>query len=360
MASLKRIYLFNGVRFGLPLQPSRTYMVPKVDILNSGYQMTLKPPTITVPSLVAMTAVVLPSYLAKLPFCGEALAKVDTSILTFFISFVLSHLISSSGTSLNAELLESVAWRYFLPASVACGIICSSLKSKSSTNSRRMEDLSHTNLSHFRMIVAFIFGAIGSGLGGAIAMGTFYYASQHIPMCNTYLQAAQLTITDLFKVSAGLTASYVGGTSNLFETVHVLGLSSASKALMNLLAVTDIAVMIIYFAVLQSIQRRYSNKASLASINITNINEGNVSGDNSVRSTNHSAYTASSVLLSLGITLIGQFIQQHYLPYPGIAIFVITILSSLFATGFHRAEDKTKLGNKYLVEALSGNLVFAP
>lgn len=214
-------------------------------------------------------------------------------------------------------MLDDLAWRYFLPASVAAGIISSSLQAymKTSSNNTATNTVNSDRLILIKTMIAFAFGSIGSLLGGVSAMimftklATFTSSSSSLP--------------DIHKLAAGLIASYIGGTANLFETMHLLRITEAGKSMLQLLAVMDIFVMIVYFAVLQLFQNQptlYGDPAT---------REGKKSYE--VSNISKVIMVVISAMIAGSITTFGQTVQQQFLPYPGVAIFVIIFLSSIVA-----------------------------
>ena len=89
------------------------------------------------------------------------------------------------------------------------------------------------------LLVAFAFGTVGSVAGAFAGVVALQDSIVQLQGGGSWTMA-----------SACLLASYIGGTSNFFETAGILASTVEDTKLLNLIAGVDIAMMIAYFAVL--------------------------------------------------------------------------------------------------------------
>lgn len=229
-----------------------------------------------------------------------------------------------------------MAWRYFLPASVATGILGSST-SQSPTIVKKSNNASSAILNLGSVLVAFIFGTIGSLCGGWACMSYFKRTFPSIPLQS-----------ELLKVSAGLTSSYIGGTANFFETVTLLQLSTEGKQLLNLIAVADIAVMILYFAALSNIhahalrktRRPHTNERDLDKVHVKAVTRPSSTDESDLHvqvptEFNLTAAVGTSVG-AIALSWLGHKIQSLNPSLPGIPILFVTTVSSVCAAASQR------------------------
>eukprot|EP01041_Mallomonas_annulata_P003286 gene3286-6510_t len=132
--------------------------------------------------------------------------------------------------------LEKIAWMNFLQSTLSLGIW--------STNTAEQTENPNTITKNIiPMILAFIFGSIGTFLGAIIS---YSIVSNFIPK----------DLLEVTKICCGcLSASYIGGTANFFEVGYILNKKyQNSSKLLNIVAGADIAIMCLFFAILSAIQ----------------------------------------------------------------------------------------------------------
>lgn len=216
-----------------------------------SFNLNVLSPVSTV-NTIAVTSVYLEKFIT--PSCSW----ISSPILSFLIAFSFS----SIRPQTLPLWLEKVAWTNILQAALALG-----LWGNSNRNS-----ISNSNSQLKHMILAFLFGCIGTLSGSLIG---FFTTSKLI----------NPSLLSSFKAcSACLSATYIGGTANFFEVANIL--NTLGSSVITAVAAADIAIMCFYFAllsVLQSnpqLQNMFSpyNKSN----NKNNSNNNNNNNDNNI------------------------------------------------------------------------------
>lgn len=157
---------------------------------------------------------------------------IDSGTFSFLLASVCATL-SPNSVVLDSRI-EELAWTVFLQSSLVLGLWKTELEPK-------RDDKTVNRRRWIPILVVFLIGTIGSLTGG---FAGFHCANSKFSGTSTILSKVILSM-----LSACLTASYIGGTVNFFETAKILGSATdeTKKSLINLVAGVDIGVMILYF-----------------------------------------------------------------------------------------------------------------
>lgn len=181
------------------------------------------------------------------PLFGNLLKK-NLPLFSFFASSVIA---TTRHLSLPTPVTEA-AWTIFLQSSLILGI----WSKYDQFQSQSMQSFLQSNLS---ILMAFIIGSMGSFLGGIFgySVSSYFVQSTAIAGANT-----ATTLLKLKMIASCITASYIGGTANFFETSeHLTSMYKSSmdiKKSLNAVAGIDIGIMVAYFSLITSIQTLYS------------------------------------------------------------------------------------------------------
>ena len=164
--------------------------------------------------------------------------KLDTATIAFLAASSVGQFCAAS----IHPVLDNAAWSIFLQSALVLGLWAG--ENVNDTVNVTTKATSIQWINYMPMMMAFVFGTIGSLLGG--------FVSFHV--AKTLFPGYDLGHSSL--VAASLTASYVGGTVNFFETASLLGGFStiAKTKLLKLVAGVDIAVMVSYFWALTTVR----------------------------------------------------------------------------------------------------------
>ena len=164
--------------------------------------------------------------------------KLDTATISFLAASSVGQFCAAS----IHPVLDNAAWSIFLQSALVLGLWAG--ENVNDTVNVTTKATSIQWINYMPMMMAFVFGTIGSLLGG--------FVSFHV--AKTLFPGYDLGHSSL--VAASLTASYVGGTVNFFETASLLGGFStiAKTKLLKLVAGVDIAVMVLYFWALTTVR----------------------------------------------------------------------------------------------------------
>ena len=266
-------------------------------------------------------------------------------------SGTLSFVAASAATSFAPTLIgldarfEGLAWTYFLQSALVLG-----LWAGKSQSSRRVEKIN--GRKWIPILAVFLFGIVGSTLGGYVGFQTAKLSPEVI--------GGLFSKNSLRILSACLTASYIGGTVNFFETAKIVGAtgSESMRSLVNLVAGVDIGVMVLYFWFLSII--RYSPLAKIlrkrepASKNISPSQSKAVSlpslikdlgevNDARIKSltpakTNIALWKyLPPIIVSSIITVTANFIQRN-IPIPGVSVIFATLGATIFQNFLHKSQ----------------------
>jgi Protein of unknown function (DUF819) len=263
--------------------------------------------------------------------------KIDSGTISFLLASVLN-----SGAPALCKLdsrVDGMAWSHFLQSALVLGLW--------STSTSQAKPAKNVNTRQWiALFIVFLIGTFGSIIGGYVG---FHAAGLSLNVGGKSFPPDSLSI-----LSACLTASYIGGTVNFFETAKILGAntSETKKALLNLVAGVDIGVMVLYFSLLSAIrdspiQRIFPTATSetgstdalitlpliVTSVQNTICLENNITSHNGnspakyfVRKTLN---YLPSVVLSGCISMLANFVQKK-VPVPGVSVTVATIVGILF------------------------------
>ena len=173
----------------------------------------------------------------------EKSVKIDRGTLSF--------LLASASTSFAPNFsridgrLESLAWTYFLQSALVLGLWAGKTRSLPIDKNVKKAGRKLNGKKWIAILIAFLLGTLGSAVGGYFG---FQMAKLAPEVMNKSLSKDILRI-----LSACLTASYIGGTVNFFETAKIYGIFGGEKTknFVNLVAGVDIGVMVLYFWVLK-------------------------------------------------------------------------------------------------------------
>lgn len=251
--------------------------------------------------------------LAKARLISKAAIPFKVSNLPYTTFVGTSILSSVAPIAPYFQSLESLAWTTFLQGSLILGIW--------SRNEffEKNDTAASSYLPYSKIIPAFIFGSIGSIVGSAlgylIAAGVQKDGTQH-----------------LGTIAACIAASYIGGTANFFETGYTLNVNSKY---LSIFAGVDIAVMVVYFAMLstlrssQRLQRLLlGHSSSIMPSQLTSETQVNADSeafiDKSENVASRSVLTTSILLfLSVGMTRLAALVQ-HAIKIPGLSVMIST------------------------------------
>ena len=150
------------------------------------------------------------------------------SLNSFLGSFIYSSIIP---VHIN-QLIEKISWTYFLQSA-----LCLSVWNNQIVNTPE------PYLSIVPMIISFLFGSLGTIIGGYLA-----YHILHSNLCYG-LNPSMVAIC-----TSSLTASYTGGTANFYEVVSLLKDNTSQMSLFSTVAGADIGIMCFFFKILYDIR----------------------------------------------------------------------------------------------------------
>jgi Protein of unknown function (DUF819) len=263
--------------------------------------------------------------------------KIDSGTISFLLASVLNS-VAPALCKLDPRV-DGMAWSHFLQSALVLGLW--------STNTSQAKPAKNVNTRQWiALFIVFLIGTFGSTIGG--------YVGFHAAGLSLNVGGKSFPLNSLSILSACLTASYIGGTVNFFETAKILGAntSETKKALLNLVAGVDIGVMVLYFSLLSAIrnspiQRIFPTATSetgstdalitlpLIVSSVQNIiclenkimsHNGNSPNKYFVRKTLN---YLPSVILSGCVSMLANFVQKK-VPVPGVSVTVATIVGILF------------------------------
>ena len=230
---------------------------------------------------------------------GMSNPSIDGSIVAFLVSFFISNKFPS--LAIKSDKIISFGWSNVLIASLVIGMLGSNDEGSPSTA-----------MNAIPMLVSFISGALGSFVGSIVAFNIVK------KICS-----ANILVSDLAICAGCLAASYIGGTSNFFETANVLVKNNSSTLkLLNIVAGIDIFVMVCYFMVLLCIRK-------------IGIKDGTAQSKKPFHNSSDSRISHSNIavldivkpgLLGMVVSLISSKLQKT-IAIPGVSVTIATMLS---------------------------------
>lgn len=224
------------------------------------------------------------------------------------LSLVFGLLVRLLYPSINPDIAETCAWKVFLPVSLSLGIM-------GAASDKQQDDAGSSSLKS--VLLAFLFGTIGSLAG----------ASVNILVSKLFMSSEQ-SFMEVSKLATCLSASYIGGTANFFETAAALQLQARQQ--LRLLAVADIGVMAVYFSILQAVYRRLSGTQEKKVDTSNAIMTSEVKPEQEHAFVKYTSYIISSCLAVM-ITVMSNHVQSIYSHFPGLAVLWVTLLSAAAA-----------------------------
>lgn len=309
------------------LIPQSAVLNPNILVKNGNFLSFL-----SIHILTVISAITFKSFsklrVNEIPVLKHVLT--DQSFMTFSFGLLCSYFLPSSLRSLFInDTVEEHIWRYILPISLILRII-------SSNNPQRSEKLDNIGLHsensiiklvHLPLIIAFLFGTVGSYLAGLSTSSILTHFLRSLSHSFEQIQSAIIPV-------AALTASYIGGTVNFFETGHflanIVGYNNPLKSReildnLNIFAAMDINVMILYFTFLNFLYNKYSQNTK---------EKFNNSNPNSAKDVSES--TVQPVLIGMG-TVIAYFLchqavsaQRAFPSIPGLSVFLCTLFAFMW------------------------------
>ena len=271
------------------------------------------------------------SKLEKLPLLSTL--QIDSGTLSFMLGSACTSL--APNTFRLDPRLDEFGWTHFLQSALILGLWGANSKSSISGKETKSK-------KWIAILAAFLIGTLGSAIGGYL--GYYSVASQ----CNAFLSKDSLSV-----LAACLTASYIGGTVNFFETAKILGVASCEvkKSLVNLVAGVDIGVMVMYFWVLGRLRNSFvgslfptEGRDSSTPLKSQNIAEVNEHLQSNVKDT-VTAYIPPIVASAL-ISRLANLVQQRT-KIPGASV----IFATLAGKGF--IELLSYIANKNALDGLN-------
>eukprot|EP01038_Epipyxis_sp_PR26KG_P007471 gene7471-10184_t len=229
---------------------------------------------------------------------------IDATVITFIIGSVLAS-IPKKPLNLHSNL-ESAAWDIFLQSSLVLSII-GNLTNKFVDKLSQVDNKS--NKIELTMVIGFILGTFSSIIGGIMG-------SKIVKLLSRLF--VHLSHINVIACMSCLTASYIGGTVNFFDTAKLLKLNGDDLKVIQLLAAGDIAVMILYFAVLNILKSR---------------------ADVIVNSIERSCLLLIEFGIAILITSFGSVIQKRF-AIPGISVLISVISSIAIRSIILRSDNK--------------------
>lgn len=167
----------------------------------------------------------------------KAQAQVDEGLSSFLLSSLAASSPILRGTRV-AQSLKSLSWTLILQASLVLSVLTIQHQNRLSQKPLSASSTRSNATTLSSLLVAFGFGTIGS-IAGAFAGMLALSAVLKSEVAGSWAMAA-----------AALLSSYIGGTSNYFETASVLTRTAEDSSLLTVIAGADIFMMIAYFAFL--------------------------------------------------------------------------------------------------------------
>jgi len=249
----------------------------------------------------ALTLTVVSSLATRV---GSTNPSIDYSILAFVLSFFLSNVFPS--LSIKSDKIISFGWSNALIASLVISML--------GTNSSSTDDSTPSTATNaVPMLISFISGTIGSFIGSIVAFNIVKKFSHNI------------LVSDLAVCAGCLAASYIGGTSNFFETANVLVKNGGSTLkLLNIVAGIDIFVMVCYFMVLLGI-RKLGIKDN-ETVHMNKPLHDTLSSDAAPPPSASLVDIVKPGVLGLAVSLIASSLQKS-VAIPGVSVTIATILA---------------------------------
>ena len=266
----------------------------------------------------ALTLTVVSSLATRV---GSTNPSIDYSILAFVLSFFLSNVFPS--LSIKSDKIISFGWSNALIASLVISML--------GTNSSSTDDSTPSTATNaVPMLVSFITGTIGSFIGSIVAFNIVKKFSHNI------------LVSDLAVCAGCLAASYIGGTSNFFETANVLVKNGGSTLkLLNIVAGIDIFVMVCYFMVLLGI-RKLGIKDN-ETVHMNKPFHDTLSSDAAPPSASLVDIVKPGAL-GLAVSLIASSLQKS-VAIPGVSVTIATILAiAIRKSGFNWVKSMSSEG----------------
>jgi hypothetical protein len=296
-----------------------------------------------------LNAIVTVGLQLEKQFCLSS--KIDSGTISFLLASVLNS-VAPALCKLDPGI-DGLAWSHFLQSALVLGLW--------STGTSQAKPVKNVNTRQWiAPFIVFFIGTFGSIIGG--------YMGFHAAGLSLNLGRKPFPLDSLSILSACLTASYIGGTVNFFETAKILGAntSETKKSLLNLVAGVDIGVMVLFFSLLSAIRNSPIQRFFPAATSETGLTDALISPPLTISSVNHTVDFENiilshngnsptkyfvrktlnylpSVILSGCVSMLANFVQKK-VPVPGVSVTVATISGILFLEAVENVQYKsTKL-----------------
>mmetsp|Transcript_6099 Transcript_6099/g.6248 ORF Transcript_6099/g.6248 Transcript_6099/m.6248 type:complete len:479 (-) Transcript_6099:635-2071(-) len=240
--------------------------------------------------------------------------NIDSCTLSFLLASTCSNFLPTAATVLDPRL-EVLGWSYLLQGALICGLWAG--KSKFGPELQKSSPTSSSWKKWIPTIAVFLIGSFGSLIGGLLG----FHAAQ----------SSSISRDSLSILSACLTASYIGGTVNFFETSKSLGATGSTlKRLLVNMASIDIGVMVAYFWLLKVI--RNSSMMNLLPKQNESAERNTPEKETTTSMPNSGTpfwMILPSIVVSTSITFIANFIQDR-ITIPGISVMFVTVAGLTF------------------------------
>ena len=274
--------------------------------------------------------------------------KIDSGTISFLLASALNS-VAPALCKLDPGV-DGLAWSHFLQSALVLGLW--------STGASQQKPAKNINPRQWiAPLIVFLIGTFGSIIGG--------YLGFHAAGLSLNFGGKPFPLDSLSILSACLTASYIGGTVNFFETAKILGAntSETKRALLNLVAGVDIGVMVLYFSLLSAIrnspiQRVFpmativtgSPDALITPLTIPSAHNAiSLENDDTLqKESSHSKHFLGKtlnylpcIILSGCISMLANFVQKK-VPVPGVSVTVATIAGILFLEAVENIQRRSK------------------
>jgi len=246
-------------------------------------------------------------------------------------SFVLGAGVSLLRDKGVHPLLEGLSWGVILQSALVLGIWTTASASTTKTETS-VKTTATKKTKVMAMLVSFIAGTIGSLLGALL--GAWPLVGHHS------IGSGGNSNREVFRIAAAsLSASYIGGTANFFETASLLKASAHVSKTLNMIAGIDIIVMCAYFSLLLLLRSNSNSLPAMQPGVLTSDGSGSggsvldVVNDADVTETRDSLSVAeslpqaiSSLFLATALAFFSSVVQNRLLQtVPGVSVMCSTL-----------------------------------
>lgn len=192
---------------------------------------------------------------------------------------------------------------------------------------------------------------IGSIFGGFAAIKI---------LMNSRLIKQYLSFDQLLVCASCLVASYIGGTSNFFETSKILNMQSTQVSnIISLIASIDIGIMVLYFAILSALHNshvRYLFKDSLVPQVISSEvkNQSNNSSTSILK--NQNLWYILPLVVAIGILQLSNVLIIN-LKLQGVSVLLSIVMTYIIAKYFNQSNSNSQEIISFILSNQSSTLI---